>query len=217
MRVALIRGAGRCDFQQGNAATLYRSISEQLFSLPAACLVYPGHDYSGRTVSTIGEEKAYNPRLQVTSVDEYVALMDNLKLANPKMMDVAVPANMKIGMAQEAVAKRGWALDVQQAAALIGRADVVLVDLRESSEREVHGAIESSLHVPYPTLQQNIASTGVLGQRFRAYKPKIVFYCAFGERSAMAVQAAQDAGITTACHIHGGIDAWKKAGQPLVR
>ena len=213
----LIRGTGRTDFQNGDARQQYESIFGRLLKLPDSTLVYPAHDYKGDTVSTIGEEKAYNPRLQVTSVDEYVALMDNLKLANPKMMDVAVPANMKIGMAQEAIAKRGWALDVQQAAALIGRADVVLVDLRESSEREVHGAIESSLHVPYPTLQQNIASTGVLGQRFRAYKPKIVFYCAFGERSAMAVQAAQDAGITTACHIEGGIDAWKKAGQPLVR
>jgi glyoxylase-like metal-dependent hydrolase (beta-lactamase superfamily II)/rhodanese-related sulfurtransferase len=213
----LIRGTGRTDFQNGDARQQYESIFGRLLKLPDSTLVYPAHDYKGDTVSTIGEEKAYNPRLQVTSVDEYVALMDNLKLANPKMMDVAVPANMKIGMAQEAIAKRGWALGVQQAAALIGRADVVLVDLRESSEREVHGAIESSLHVPYPTLQQNIASTGVLGQRFRAYKPKIVFYCAFGERSAMAVQAAQDAGITTACHIHGGIDAWKKAGQPLVR
>lgn len=213
----LIRGTGRTDFQNGDPRQQYESIFGRLLKLPDATLVYPAHDYKGDTVSTIGEEKAYNPRLQVKSVDEYVALMNNLHLSNPKMMDVAVPANMKIGMAQETIARRGWALDVKQAAALVGRADVLLVDLRESREREVHGAIQNSLHVPYPTLQQNIGSGGVLDARFRAYRPKIVFYCAFGERSAMAVQAAQDAGITTACHIQGGIDAWKRAGEPLTR
>ena len=92
----LIRGTGRTDFQNGDARQQYESIFGRLLKLPDSTLVYPAHDYKGDTVSTIGEEKAYNPRLQVTSVDEYVALMDNLKLANPKMMDVAVPANMKI-------------------------------------------------------------------------------------------------------------------------
>jgi glyoxylase-like metal-dependent hydrolase (beta-lactamase superfamily II)/rhodanese-related sulfurtransferase len=211
----LIRGTGRTDFQNGDPRQQYESIFGRLLKLPDTTLVYPAHDYKGDTVSTIGEEKAYNPRLQVKSVDEYVALMNNLNLSNPKMMDVAVPANMKIGMAQETIARRGWALDVKQVAGMIGRTDVVLVDLRESSEREVHGAIANSLHVPYPSLQQNITSGGVLDARFRAYRSTIVFYCAFGERSAMAVQAAQDAGITTACHIQGGIDAWKRAGEPL--
>jgi rhodanese-related sulfurtransferase len=211
----LIRGTGRTDFQNGDPRQQYESIFGRLLKLPDATLVYPAHDYKGDTVSTIGEEKAYNPRLQVKSVEEYVDLMNNLKLANPKMMDVAVPANMKIGMAQDEIARRGWALDVKQAAAMVGRPDVVLVDLRESREREVHGAIPNSLHVPYPSLQQSITSGGVLGARFRAYRSTIVFYCAFGERSAMAVQAAQDAGITTACHIQGGIDAWKRAGEPL--
>ncbi|MEW6449670.1 MAG: MBL fold metallo-hydrolase [Pseudomonadota bacterium] len=213
----LIRGTGRTDFQNGDPRQQYESIFGRLLKLPDATLVYPAHDYKGDTVSTIGEEKAYNPRLQVKSVDEYVALMNNLHLSNPKMMDVAVPANMKIGMAQDEIARRGWALDAKQAAGMVGRADVVLVDLRETSEREHHGAIANSLHVPYPSLQQNITSGGVLAQRFRAYRSTIVFYCAFGERSAMAVQAAQDAGITTACHIQGGIDAWKKAGEPLTR
>ena len=213
----LIRGTGRTDFQNGDPRQQYESIFGRLLKLPDSTLVYPAHDYKGDTVSTIGEEKAYNPRLQVKSVDEYVALMNNLNLSNPKMMDVAVPANMKIGMAQETIAKRGWALDAKQAAGMIGRADVALVDLRESSEREHHGAIRTSLHVPYPTLQENIRTGGMLAEMFRASHPKIVFYCAFGERSAMAVQAAQDAGITTACHIQGGIDAWKKAGEPLTR
>ena len=75
--------------------------------LPDATLVFPAHDYKGDTVSTIGEEKACNPRLQVKSVDEYVALMNNLKLPNPKMMDVAVPANMHVGDFYEAVVTGG--------------------------------------------------------------------------------------------------------------
>ena len=137
----LIRGTGRTDFQNGDARQQYESIFGRLLKLPDSTLVYPAHDYKGDTVSTIGEEKAYNPRLQVTSVDEYVALMDNLKLANPKMMDVAVPSNMKIGLAQQEVAKRGWALAAENAIKLVGRPDIAFIDLRETSEREKHGSI----------------------------------------------------------------------------
>jgi glyoxylase-like metal-dependent hydrolase (beta-lactamase superfamily II) len=90
----LIRGTGRTDFQNGSARSQYASIFERLLKLPEDTLVYPAHDYKGDTVSTIGEEKRYNPRLQVRSVDDYVALMAGLKLPNPRMMDVAVPASV---------------------------------------------------------------------------------------------------------------------------
>ena len=100
---------------------------------------------------------------------------------------------------------------------LIGRPDVTLVDLREKTEREKHGVIPGSLHAPYPELAANVQPGGMLHELARATGKRIVFYCAFGERSAMAVQAAQDAGITAACHIQGGIDAWKKACGPLAR
>ena len=93
----LIRGTGRTDFQNGDARDQYRSLFEKVLRLPNNTLVYPGHDYKGWTVSTIGEEKAHNPRLQVKSQDEYVELMSNLKLPNPKMMDIAVPANLACG------------------------------------------------------------------------------------------------------------------------
>ena len=106
----LIRGTGRTDFQNGDARMQYESLFGKLLRLPDETLVFPAHDYKGDTVSTIGEEKRYNPRLQVKSIDDYVALMANLKLPNPKMMDVAVPSNMKIGMAQQEIARRGWAL-----------------------------------------------------------------------------------------------------------
>src|SRR5690606_38858577 len=144
----LIRGTGRTDFQNGNAVEQYHSLFDKLLKLPDETLVYPGHDYKGDTVSTIGEERAHNPRLQVKSVEEYVELMNNLKLANPKMMDVAVPANMKIGLQQEAVARQGWAVGGADALALAGRPDIVFVDLREQAERERHGVIPGSLHVP---------------------------------------------------------------------
>ena len=93
----LIRGTGRTDFQNGSAQAQYDSLFGKLLKLPEETLVYPAHDYKGDTVSTIGEEKRYNPRLQVKSVDEYVDLMSKLNLPNPKMMDVAVPANMRVG------------------------------------------------------------------------------------------------------------------------
>lgn len=93
----LIRGTGRTDFQNGNARAQYDSLFNKLLKLPEDTLVYPGHDYKGWTVSTIGEEKRYNPRLQVSSVEAYVNIMNNLNLPNPKYMDVAVPANLACG------------------------------------------------------------------------------------------------------------------------
>ena len=89
----LIRGSGRTDFQNGDAESAYDSIFNKLLILPEDTLVYPGHDYKGDTVSTIGEEKAFNPRLQVRSKQEYATIMANLGLPSPKLMDVAVPAN----------------------------------------------------------------------------------------------------------------------------
>jgi sulfur dioxygenase len=211
----LIRGTGRTDFQNGDPRAQYESIFHRLLRLPDETMVFPAHDYKGDTVSTIGEEKRYNPRLQVKSIDEYIALMNNLNLSNPKMMDVAVPANMRQGLAQQEIARRGWAVTAEQARDLIARRDIVLIDLRERTEREKHGVIPGSLHAPYPDLQGNIQAGGMLHELANATNKRLMFYCAFGERSAMAVQAAQDAGLATACHVHGGIDAWKKADGPI--
>jgi len=213
----LIRGTGRTDFQNGDPRAQFESLFGRLLKLPDETLVYPGHDYKGDTVSTIGEEKAYNPRLQVQAVEEYVELMNNLTLTNPKMMDVAVPANMKVGFHQEEIARHGWALSAQQAIELVGKPDIALIDLRERSERERHGVIPGSIHVPYPTLRENIIAGGMLHEWAKSTRKRLLFYCSFGERSAMAVQAAHDAGVASASHIQGGIDAWKKANGPLAR
>jgi glyoxylase-like metal-dependent hydrolase (beta-lactamase superfamily II)/rhodanese-related sulfurtransferase len=210
----LIRGTGRTDLQRGDARAQYESLFGRLLRLPDETLVFPAHDYKGDTVSTIGEEKAFNPRLQVASADEYVHLMAQLKLPSPKLMDVAVPANMRVGIAQDELARRGCALMPDAAIALLDQCDVVLVDLRESREREKHGSIPGSLHAPYAELENNLRPGRVL--RELATTRRLLFYCAFGERSAMAVGAAHDAGFTTACHIHGGLDAWKKAGGRVI-
>ena len=91
----LINGSGRTDFQGGSAVEQYDSIFNKLLKLPDKTLVYPAHDYNGKKFSTVENERNNNPRLQVSSPDEYIQIMNNLKLANPKMMDIAVPANKK--------------------------------------------------------------------------------------------------------------------------
>jgi rhodanese-related sulfurtransferase len=211
----LIRGTGRTDFQNGDPRAQYDSLFGRLLKLPDETMVYPAHDYKGDTVSTIGEEKAFNPRLQVKSVDDYVDLMSHLHLPNPKMMDVAVPANMRIGLAQQIVVGKGWAISADEAKGLLRQPDVALIDLREDQERRKHGIIPGSLHVPYQDVEGSLKADGLLQQLAKAAGKRLVFYCAFGERSAMAVQAAQAAGLASSRHIHGGMQAWQQAQGPL--
>ena len=210
-----IRGTGRTDFGNGDPAQQYDSIFNKLLTLPGETLVYPGHDYKGDTVSTIAEEKAFNPRLQVASVEEYVDIMNNLDLPDPKMMDVAVPANMKVGYSQDEIEAEGLSLRCEVAKEMIGQPDLVMVDLRDKDERERHGVIPGSVHAPYPSLDENVRPGGLLHELATATGKRLVFYCAYGERSAMAVKTAQEAGLTNSCHIKGGIDEWKKADGPL--
>ncbi len=212
----LIRGTGRTDFQNGSARAQYDSIFNRLLKLPDDTMVFPAHDYKGDTVSTIGEEKRYNPRLQVRSVDEYVELMGNLKLPNPKLMDVVIPANMHVGLHQDDLAREGLALRPRDAIARLGQPDILLVDLREHSERTKYGTLQGALHAPYPAIGDSLRPGGMLREVAAATGRRIVFFCAFGERSAMAVKAARDAGLANAMHLEGGIDAWKKAGGPVV-
>jgi glyoxylase-like metal-dependent hydrolase (beta-lactamase superfamily II)/rhodanese-related sulfurtransferase len=211
----LIRGTGRTDFQNGSSKAQYHSLFSKLLTLPEETLVYPGHDYKGDTVSTIAEERAFNPRLQVSSEAEYVDIMENLNLPNPKLMDVAVPANLKIGFSQEEVAAKGWSLECTEVADALGSDAMLLVDLRDANERQQHGVIPHSVHAPYGDLDENIHSGGLLYELTKGSQKKLVFYCAYGERSAMAVKAAQEAGLNQACHLEGGIDAWRQADGVL--
>lgn len=213
----LIRGTGRTDFQGGDPRAAYDSLFNKLLILPDETLVYPGHDYKGDTVSTIGEERAHNPRLQVRGADEYAAIMDNLKLPNPKHMDVAVPANIHIGADQEAAGEdmAAWALSSEQLMAQANRDSDLLIDLREDNERARDGVIAGSVHAPYTRLGQFIEPGGML--RLMAVDKRLVFYCAFGERSALAVKTATEMGLENVCHLVGGIKAWTQAGGAIGR
>ncbi|XP_029308431.1 persulfide dioxygenase ETHE1, mitochondrial [Cottoperca gobio] len=93
----LIRGCGRTDFQQGSAKKLYDSVHQKIFTLPDQCLIYPAHDYLGQTVSTVGEERKFNPRL-TKSLEEFVSIMNNLNLPKPKKINISVPANLVCGV-----------------------------------------------------------------------------------------------------------------------
>jgi glyoxylase-like metal-dependent hydrolase (beta-lactamase superfamily II)/rhodanese-related sulfurtransferase len=205
----LIRGTGRTDFQNGDARAQYDSIFNRLLMLADDTLVYPAHDYKGETVSTIAEERAFNPRLQVKTIDEYVELMSKLNLPDPKMMDIAIPANVRVGLSQEEIAKRGWAVNASGLDSQLNRADVAIVDLREYRERAKYGEIPGSLHLAYPDLADALKPGGVL--RELGATKSLVFYCAFGERSAMAVQLAREIGLGNARHLEGGFSAWRKA------
>lgn len=212
-----IRGTGRTDFQQGNSHDAYHSLFNKLLTLPDETLVYPGHDYKGDTVSTIGEEKAHNPRLQVSSPEEYAEIMDNLGLANPRQMDVAVPANLAIGMDQARPEAAGLMLSVADAVGRRGRPGLIFVDLREEAERAKDGVIPSSVHAPYLQLADFVKPGGLLAAMAGQKGNELVLYCAYGERSALALDVLREAGITNARHLGGGIDAWVNAGGMLDR
>jgi len=206
-----IRGTGRTDFQHGDNADAYNSLFNKLLKLPDDTLIYPGHDYKGDTVSTIGEEKAFNPRLQVNSAEQYAAIMNNLKLPDPKQMDVAVPANLAIGFSDAAPEIKGATIKAEDA--IKGGLDNILfVDLREENERNRDGVIPGSVHLPYQALGDNIRPGGLLAAMATSPSKIIFLYCAFGERSALGLQAIFDAGIKNARHLGGGINAWIQAG-----
>ncbi|MCG8543348.1 MAG: MBL fold metallo-hydrolase [Alphaproteobacteria bacterium] len=213
----LIRGTGRTDFQNGDPRAQYDSLFSKLLTLPEDTLVYPAHDYKGDTVSTIAEEKAFNPRLQVDSVDQYVDIMENLNLANPKMMDIAVPANLKVGIEQGVADHAQWALTVEQVMKDCTTPDCTLIDLREDHEREKNGYIPGSIHAPYTRLDRFVKPGGMLREMAAATGKRLIYYCAYGERSALAVETSQAMGLENVCHLVGGVDAWARAGGDLDR
>ena len=208
----LIRGTGRTDFQNGDPYEQYHSLFERLLKLPDRTLVYPAHDYKGDTVSTIAEERAFNPRLQVRSADEYAAIMNGLKLADPAMMDVAVPANLGLGLRLEA--QRGVpSVEVDALLEAWPAPEFQIVDLREESERRRFGAIPGAMHVPYDALAAACAPSGVLA----GVDGRLLLYCAVGERSTLAVETLREHGLRDVVHLPGGFNAWQRAGGPVAR
>src|SRR5260370_22721125 len=143
--------------------------------------------------------------------------MANPKLPTREVRDVPIPANMHVGLHQRDLAKEGLSFTAREAIDRLGRPDILLVDLRENSERAKHGTLSGALHAPYPGICESLAPGGMLREVAAATWRRIVFFCAFGERSAMAVAAAKKAGLANTAHIEGRIDAWKKAGGPGMR
>jgi sulfur dioxygenase len=212
-----IRGCGRTDFQGGDARTLYRSVREQIFALPDRCLIYPGHDYRGLTVTSVGEEKLYNPRL-AESIGEadFVGYMTNLGLAHPKQMAVAIPANLKCGKPEKTTTLNpridpSWApltytfagiWEVQPHWLEEHLREVQIVDVREPEE--FNGPLG---HVPGARL----IPLGMLTARADelARSQPIVTVCRSGARSAQATILLGKAGFEQVANLSGGMLRWR--------
>ena len=204
----LIRGTGRTDFQNGDPYDSYNSIFERLLKLPENTLLYPAHDYNGNTVSTIGEEKKFNPRLQVNSAEEYVKIMNNLNLSNPKMMDVAVPANQQLGINHERQKKING-LDVDAFNHKIKSAEYQLIDLRENNEIKKIGTIKNSLNIPFQDFLDSFKNNS------SKFNKNLLLFCAIGERSTLATQVIKSYDIFNSYHLIGGIKEWIKKEMPV--
>jgi glyoxylase-like metal-dependent hydrolase (beta-lactamase superfamily II)/rhodanese-related sulfurtransferase len=218
----LIRGAGRTDFQQGSAATLFRSVKDKILSLPDACLLYPGHDYQGRTVTTVAEEKAHNPRIGGdASEGDFVGFMDNLGLPHPKKLDVAVPANLKSGQPEDAAApqapswgpvERSYAGIPEIDAAWVAehRGALTLVDVREPDELTGElGHIDDVTAIPLGELRERTADVP-------EGKP-IIAVCRSGRRSAQAALILEKAGRQDVANLTGGMLRWRARGFPVAQ
>lgn len=211
----LIGGTGRTDFQNGDPHAAYDSLFNKLLKLPEDTIVYPAHDYNGNTASTIGYERNNNPRLQVATAAEYADIMNNLNLPNPKMMDVAVPANCSLGESLDKFVRPGEVLDAETCIRACDGKNALLVDLREKHERSRDGWIPGSLHVPYNGLEEQLSDGSPLAQIVKDHAGEVVLYCAYGERSAIALDMMREQGMSGLKHLDGGVAAWSKAGGSL--
>jgi glyoxylase-like metal-dependent hydrolase (beta-lactamase superfamily II)/rhodanese-related sulfurtransferase len=219
----LIRGCGRTDFQQGDAHQLFHSVHDKLFTLPAQTAIYPAHDYHGRMMTTIDEERRLNPRLgDGRTEDEFVAIMSKLALAYPKRIDVALPRNARCGselVSGEPPETRPWAPvelslggipEVLPEWVAAHAEDVRLIDVREPDElRGELGHIEGAACVPLANLAGALQAT----PRDRP----LVFVCRSGGRSGKAALAAAGLGFAQAASMHGGLIAWNQRHYPVTR
>ena len=214
----LIRGCGRTDFQQGSARTLYRSVHSQIFTLPPTCLLYPGHDYRGLTVTSVDEEHRLNPRLgSGIGEADFTGYMNNLGLPHPKQIDVAVPANLKCGLLADAPAQSiepVWApltftfagiWEIYPQALEEISATVQIVDVREATEFcGPLGHIQGAVLIPLGELSTKAG--GLSKDR------PIVAVCRSGARSAQACVILQRLGFTDVANLAGGMLRWRTEG-----
>jgi glyoxylase-like metal-dependent hydrolase (beta-lactamase superfamily II)/rhodanese-related sulfurtransferase len=220
----LIRGAGRTDFQQGDAAAMYRSIHEQIFTLPEDCLLYPAHDYRGLTATSVAEERRFNPRIGgEISVGDFTGYMKNLGLAHPKMIDIAVPANLRCGRPEGEAAASGpiadpdwaplrysfagvWEIDPHGLEEHAGQVQVL--DVRESDEfTGPLGHIAGAILIPLGELAGRAAEL--------SRERPIVAVCRAGGRSAQATNILAQAGFKEVANLTGGMLRWRAEGHPV--
>ena len=215
----LIRGTGRTDFQKGDARAMFRAIHGEIFSRPESCLLYPAHDYRGLTVTSVGEERRFNPRLGgELCEDDFVGYVTNLRLPHPKQIDIAVPANLKCGVAASdptQAAEPDWAPLVYTFAGIweIGPQwlednlrSVQIVDVREPDE--FNGPLG---RIPAARL----ISLGELATRAAELTKErpIVTVCRAGGRSAQATVILRQAGFDEVANLAGGMLRWRAEGR----
>ena len=218
----LIRGAGRTDFQQGNASSLFRSVREQIFTLPVDCLLYPGHDYSGRMVTTVAEERAHNPRIgDGVREEDFVGYMENLGLPHPQRMDAAVPANLQCGAPEDPDSAPHppdwgpvirtfagvWQIEPEWVHHNAGSLRVVDVREREEVTASPMGLVPGSIVIPLSELRDRVSE--VPDDR------PVVCVCPAGARSAIAAAILEKAGASAVANLRGGLLAWRAAGLPI--
>lgn len=215
----LIRGTGRTDFQQGDAAQLYRSIHEEIFTLPDQCLLYPGHDYKGRTCSSVIEEKTHNPRLGgQRRVEDFIGYMKNMGLPHPQQLAVAIPANQHCGKPRaEALDETTWAplnytydgiYEIQVEWLEEHLEEVQIIDVR--TEQEFQGAlghIHGALLIPLDQLNEQISQI--------SQDSPVVMVCQSGGRSALAVTMLMKHGFTQVANLPGGMIQWRSLRLPI--
>src|SRR6266542_5330971 len=217
----LIRGSGRTDFQQGDPRAMYSSVRSQILTLPPACLLYPAHDYRGLTVTSVAEERRFNPRLGgEIGESDFVGYMNNLGLPHPKLIDIAVPANLRCGRPEKDTAlpaEPGWApltftfagiWEIRPDALEENAANIQIVDVRESDEYHGPlGRIQSARLIP---LGQLATRAGEL-----ARDRPVVAVCRSGARSAQASVLLQRAGFIDVANLAGGMLRWRAEGYPV--
>ncbi|MFP3588076.1 MBL fold metallo-hydrolase [Paraburkholderia sp. SIMBA_055] len=215
----LIRGTGRTDFQKGDARAMFRAIHGEIFSQPESCLLYPAHDYRGLTVTSVGEERRFNPRLGgELCEDDFVGYVTNLRLPHPKQIDIAVPANLKCGVAASdptQAAEPDWAPLVYTFAGIweIGPQwlednlrSVQIVDVREPDE--FNGPLG---RIPAARLI-SLSELATRAAELTKERP-IVTVCRAGGRSAQATVILRQAGFDEVANLAGGMLRWRAEGR----
>lgn len=215
----LIRGCGRTDFQQGSARTLYRSIKNKLFELPDECVVYPAHDYAGRTSSTVGEERRLNPRIGGEANEtDFVGYLDNMRLPHPKQLDVAVPANLAAGRPPDdripqpprwapVTTTYGGILEISPQWVAAHARDIHILDVRTRHETtEECTRIEGAQLIPIDELRTRL-------DEVPKNKP-VMTICRSGKRSVLAFMILRGAGWNEVANINGGLLRWQAEGLP---